>query len=88
MIIVEGYIDSIRDVQSPEGYDKKRVTLKMKDRQQAFVEVRSERALKELKDIKSGDRVAFTVRLEGKVSRLSGQEHNNLIAQSVTLSNP
>ena len=78
-----GYIGAIELKKSPTGFEKKIVTLKMRDKQLCFIEFRNDPVKQQMKGIAEGDRVEISARLEGKISRSSGIAYNNIIAKSI-----
>lgn len=77
-----GNIKQIELLQSTLGYDKKVVTIEQAFQRHAYIEFRSQRAMKQLEEFTEGDYVAITAWTEGKRSRL-GQHYNNIIAKYI-----
>ena len=82
-----GYIEQIEFVKQSGKFDKIEVTLKMPDRQCCFIEFRSRKMMKEIKEFNEGDRVTIATRIEGKISGNSGKKYNNIIATNINLNN-
>jgi hypothetical protein len=80
---ITGNIESI-EYRNTAGHEKKVVTLLPGFRQKAFVEFRG-RKMAELDHLKENDEISVTVTLEGKISKNSGIQYNNLVAQDVEL---
>lgn len=78
---IKGTIENIEYRNTP-GHEKKVVTLAPDHRQRAFVEFRGRR-MDDLHGYKENDELAVNVTLEGKVSKNSGIQYNNLVAQEV-----
>jgi len=81
-----GYVGDIAVKNSPNGFEKKIITLKMRDKQVCYIECRNDIVQQQLNDISKGDRVEVAARLEGKISRNSGIQYNNIVAKSITKS--
>lgn len=79
---ITGNIESI-EYRNTAGHEKKVVTIIPDHRQRAFVEFRG-RKMDDLHGLKENDEIQVSVMLEGKVSKNSGIQYNNLVAQSVT----
>jgi len=77
-----GFIHEIKDKLSPDGFNKKLVTLKLPERQKCFVEFRSKEVLQKLSGLKEDDRVEIEATLEGKYSK-AGQHYNNIVAITI-----
>ncbi|GGB84160.1 hypothetical protein GCM10007424_25230 [Flavobacterium suaedae] len=82
---ITGNIESI-EYRNTAGHEKKVVTILPGYRQKAFVEFRGKR-MAELDNLKENDEIEVTVTLEGKISKNSGIQYNNLVAQSLELKN-
>ncbi|MBF00620.1 hypothetical protein [Flavobacterium coralii] len=80
---ITGNIESI-EYRNTAGHEKKVVTLLPGFRQKAFVEFRG-RKMADLDNLKENDEISVTVTLEGKTSKNSGIQYNNLVAQDVEL---
>ena len=80
---IKGTIESI-EYRNTAGHEKKIVTLVPDHRQRAFVEFRGRR-MDDLTSFKENDEIAVEVTLEGKISKNSGIQYNNLVAQSVEM---
>jgi len=78
---IKGTIESI-EYRNTAGHEKKVVTLVPDHRQRAFVEFRGRR-MDDLAAFKENDEIQVSVTLEGKISKNSGIQYNNLVAQSV-----
>lgn len=78
---IKGTIENI-EYRNTAGHEKKVVTLVPDHRQRAFVEFRGRR-MDDLHGYKENDEIAVDVTLEGKVSKNSGIQYNNLVAQEV-----
>ncbi len=83
MMTIKGTIESI-EYRNTAGHEKKVVTLVPDHRQRAFVEFRG-RKMDDLTSFKENDEIAVEVTLEGKISKNSGIQYNNLVAQSVEM---
>jgi len=79
---IKGTIESI-EYRNTAGHEKKVVTLVPDHRQRAFVEFRGYN-MDLIKNIKVNDEIIVNVALEGKISKNSGIQFNNIVAQSVT----
>ena len=80
---ITGTIESI-EYRNTAGHEKKVVTLVPDHRQRAFVEFRGRR-MDELAAYKEHDEISVDVSLEGKISKNSGIQYNNLVAFAVRL---
>ena len=78
---IKGTIESI-EYRNTAGHEKKVVTLVPDHRQRAFVEFRGRR-MDDLAPFRENDEIQVSVTLEGKISKNSGIQYNNLVAQSV-----
>jgi len=78
---ITGTIESI-EYRNTAGHEKKVVTLVPDHRQRAFVEFRGRR-MDEIADYKENDAIQVDVTLEGKISKNSGIQYNNLVAFAV-----
>jgi hypothetical protein len=78
---ITGTIESI-EYRNAAGHEKKVVTLAPVGWQWAFVEFRGRR-MDDLEAFKENDEIQVAVTLEGKISKNSGIQYNNLVAQSV-----
>ncbi len=78
---ITGTIESI-EYRNTAGHEKKVVTLIPDHRQRAFVEFRGRR-MDELAAYKEHDEISVDVSLEGKISKNSGIQYNNLVAFAV-----
>lgn len=78
---ITGNIESI-EYRNTAGHEKKVVTIIPDHRQRAFVEFRG-RKMDDLHGLKENDEIQVSVMLEGKISKNSGIQYNNLVAQSV-----
>jgi len=78
---IKGTIENI-EYRNTAGHEKKVVTLVPDHRQRAFVEFRGRR-MDDLHGYKENDEIAVDVTLEGKISKNSGIQYNNLVAQEV-----
>jgi hypothetical protein len=78
---IKGTIESI-EYRNTAGHEKKVVTLIPDHRQRAFVEFRGRR-MDDLAPFKENDEIQVEVTLEGKISKNSGIQYNNLVAQDV-----
>jgi hypothetical protein len=83
MMTIKGTIESI-EYRNTAGHEKKVVTLVPDHRQRAFVEFRG-RKMDDLTYFKENDEIAVEVTLEGKISKNSGIQYNNLVAHSVEM---
>ena len=81
MAIIIGKIKTIQDL-STEVHKKSKATIKTKSNGTAFIEFRGP-LKKELENYQEGDEVVIEHRYEGKVSRSSGIQFNNLPAISI-----
>lgn len=81
MMTIKGTIESI-EYRNTAGHEKKVVTLVPDHRQRAFVEFRGRR-MDDIASFKENDEIQVSVTLEGKISKNSGIQYNNLVAQSV-----
>lgn len=80
---ITGNIENI-EYRNTAGHEKKVVTILPGYRQKAFVEFRGKR-MADLDHLKENDEIEVTVTLEGKISKNSGIQYNNLVAQSLEL---
>lgn len=78
---IKGTIESIEH-RNTAGHEKKVVTLVPDHRQRAFVEFRGRR-MDDIAGFRENDEIQVTVTLEGKISKNSGIQYNNLVAQEV-----
>ncbi|MDV6169566.1 hypothetical protein R1T16_14110 [Flavobacterium sp. DG1-102-2] len=78
---IKGTIENI-EYRNTAGHEKKVVTLVPDHRQRAFVEFRGRR-MDDLHGYKENDEIQVDVTLEGKVSKNSGIQYNNLVVQEV-----
>lgn len=78
---IKGTIEHI-EYRTTAGYEKKVVTLMPDHRQRAFVEFRGRR-MDDLHGYKENDEIQVNVLLEGKTSKNSGIQYNNLVATEV-----
>jgi hypothetical protein len=78
---ITGNIETI-EYRNTAGHEKKVVTLIPDHRQRAFVEFRGRR-MDDLTGLKENDEIQVNVMLEGKISKNSGIQYNNLVAQEV-----
>ena len=81
MMTIKGTIESI-EYRNTAGHEKKVVTLVPDHRQRAFVEFRGRR-MDDLAPFRENDEIKVEVSLEGKTSKNSGIQYNNLVVQSV-----
>ena len=81
---IKGTIESI-EYRNTAGHEKKVVTLVPDHRQKAFVEFRGRR-MEDLAPYKENDEIQVAVTLEGKISKNSGIQYNNLVVQEVVAS--
>lgn len=84
-MIITGVIESI-EYRKTAGHEKKVVTLLPDERQRAFVEFRG-RKMEKLDGVKEGDKVSVKVILEGKTSKNSGINYNNLVCTELVVVN-
>lgn len=80
MQILSGTIEKVIEEKS---FNKKKVTLKMPDKQMAFIEFRGPVMANLLNDVQLNDSVQIAVSFNGRISPNSGQEYNNLIAKTI-----
>jgi hypothetical protein len=78
---IKGTIEHI-EYRNTAGHEKKVVTLVPDHRQKAFVEFRGRR-MEDLYGFKENDEIQVNVTLEGKTSKNSGIQYNNLVVQEV-----
>jgi hypothetical protein len=78
---ITGTIDSI-EYRNTGGHEKKVVTLLPRKGQTAYVEFRGG-FIDDLDRVKENDEVAIDIRFEGKVSKNSGIQYNNLVANGL-----
>lgn len=78
---ITGTIENI-EYRNSEGHEKKVVTIVPDHRQKAFVEFRGNN-MDHLKGCKENDQIEVDVILEGKVSKNSGIQYNNLVAINI-----
>ena len=78
---IKGTIENI-EYRNTAGHEKKVVTLVPDHRQKAFVEFRGRR-MEDLARYKENDEIQVSVSLEGKTSKNSGIQYNNLVVQEV-----
>ena len=81
---IKGTIENI-EYRNTAGHEKKVVTLVPDHRQKAFVEFRGRR-MEDLAPYKENDEIQVAVTLEGKISKNSGIQYNNLVVQEVVAS--
>lgn len=81
MTTIKGTIEHI-EYRDTAGHKKKVVTLVPDHRQRAFVEFRGF-MMDELAPYKENDEIQVSVVLEGKISKNSGIQYNNLVAKEV-----
>lgn len=79
---IRGTIESI-EYRVTAGHEKKVMTVVPDHRQRAFVEFRG-RKMDDLIGFKELDEIEVEVILEGKISKNSGIQYNNLVAVSLT----
>ena len=79
---ITGNIEHI-EYRNTAGHEKKVVTLVPDHRQRAFVEFRG-RKMDDLHGFNLNDEIKVEVLLEGKISKNSGIQYNNMVAQSVS----
>ena len=77
---IKGIIESI-EYRKALGHEKKVVTIVPDHRQRAFVEFRG-RKMADLDNYRENDEIEVTVTLEGKISKNSGIQYNNLVVTS------
>lgn len=70
------------EYRNTQGHEKKVVTLAPDGRQRAFIEFRGRR-MQDLDAFTEEDDIEVTVTMEGKTSKSSGIQYNNLVAQQV-----
>ena len=80
---IKGTIETI-EYRNTAGHEKKVVTLVPDHRQRAFVEFRGRR-MDDLHGYKENDEIQVNVTLEGKISKNSGIQYNNLVVQEVVM---
>jgi|GEM_PF-1826813 len=80
---IKGTIENI-EYRNTAGHEKKVVTLVPDHRQRAFVEFRGRR-MEDLNGYKENDEIQVGVTLEGKISKNSGIQYNNLVVQEVIM---
>lgn len=78
---ITGNIENI-EYRNTAGHEKKVVTIVPDHRQRAFVEFRG-RKMDDLHGLKENDEIQVNVMLEGKISKNSGIQYNNLVAQEI-----
>ncbi|KGO78665.1 MULTISPECIES: hypothetical protein [Flavobacterium] len=78
---ITGNIENI-EYRNTAGHEKKVVTIVPDHRQRAFVEFRG-RKMDDLHGLKENDEIQVSVMLEGKISKNSGIQYNNLVAQEI-----
>ncbi len=78
---IKGTIETI-EYRNTAGHEKKVVTLVPDHRQKAFVEFRGKR-MDDLYGYNENDEIEVNVTLEGKTSKNSGIQYNNLVVQQV-----
>jgi hypothetical protein len=81
MMTITGTIESI-EYRNTAGHEKKVVTIIPDHRQRAFVEFRGRR-MDDLAAFRENDEIKVEVSLEGKTSKNSGIQYNNLVVQTV-----
>jgi hypothetical protein len=81
MMTITGTIESI-EYRNTAGHEKKVVTLVPDHRQRAFVEFRGRR-MDDLAPFRENDEIKVEVSLEGKTSKNSGIQYNNLVVQTI-----
>ncbi|MBE99354.1 hypothetical protein [Flavobacterium coralii] len=82
MCEITGNIESI-EYRNNAGHEKKVVTLLLGFGQKAFVEFRGS-LIELLYGINEGDEITINITFEGKISKNSGIQYNNLVATSIT----
>lgn len=80
-MLIKGTIENI-ELRKSGIYEKKVITLVPDHRQKAYVEVRDYN-MHLLHGIKENDEIEVVVMLEGKVSKNSGVQFNNLVVQEL-----
>lgn len=80
MQILTGTIEKVIE---EKEFKKKKITLKMPDKQKAFIEFRGTVMANLLNEIQLNDAVQIAVSFNGRISPNSGQEYNNLIAKTI-----
>jgi hypothetical protein len=83
---ITGFIESI-EYREISGHEKKVVTLISTMRQRAFIEFRGHN-MEILERIKENDEVAIDFNFEGKVSKSTGIQYNNLHAHGIRKLSP
>ncbi|RDI11952.1 hypothetical protein [Flavobacterium sp. AG291] len=78
---IKGTIEHI-EYRNTAGYEKKVVTIMPDHRQRAFVEFRG-RKMDDLHGYKENDEIQVNVLLEGKTSKNSGIQYNNMVVTEV-----
>lgn len=78
---IKGIIENIEH-RNTAGHEKKVVTLVPGYSQRAFVEFRGYR-MEDLRNYKENDEIEVNVTLEGKISKNSGIQYNNLVVKEV-----
>ena len=78
---ITGTIESI-EYRNTAGHEKKVVTLVPDHRQKAIIEFRGRR-MDDIAAFKENDEIQVSVTLEGKTSKNSGIQYNNLVAFAV-----
>lgn len=76
---IKGTVESI-EYRNTCGHEKKVVTIIPDHRQRAYVEFRGFFGMDAIKNIKVNDEIIVDVILDGKVSKNSGIQYNNLVA--------
>ncbi|UAB85707.1 hypothetical protein INR75_06755 [Zunongwangia sp. SCSIO 43204] len=76
-------IGTIKKTENEPSFLKRTVHLEMQNDQSAFVEFRGPIMLTVLDQFKIGDQVEIDISFNGHISRRSGQEYNNLVAEKI-----
>ena len=80
-MITTGTLESIEYCNS-NGHEKKVLTINQDCRQKAFLQVRK-KDFKMLESVREGDDVEIYFFIQGKISKNSGIQYNNLIAVDI-----
>lgn len=83
MSIITGKIETVDDNTTSNQHQKRVATIVTDDGQKAFVEFRGPIMIKMIEALTQGDRVIVPVKYEGKTSKATGINFNNLVAQSI-----
>lgn len=81
--IITGKIEDITNNTSSHLHQKKLCTIVTDDGQKAFIEFRGLAMIKILESYEVSEKIVVAVKFEGKTSKNSGVNYNNIVAQSI-----